>query len=116
MDNTYELMVKNFSKDLGITSSEAIELYYIFLDELKNESIALSDVFQNNDVNMLKRIVHNIKGLTASYKLEKIFMQATKIDSLLKNQFEAGSLILELINDINHEVEGCLNYFKLLGK
>jgi FOG: HPt domain len=73
-----------FMQETGIDNDEIRELYGVFMEELLQEKEKLKTQLGVKDYLKLEKTVHNIKGISGSYKARLIFEPAKLIDLDLK--------------------------------
>ncbi len=86
-----------FSNDLGLNLQQVSELYAELINEF---SLALSELrvsMIEMDLASIKKIIHNLKGLSGNYRITDIYEETTKINDLLKNS-NYNNLELDLNN------------------
>ena len=92
-----------FMTETGIDEDTLIEIYEVFRDELLGEKEKLPACLSRNDYVKLGKIVHNIKGISGSYKAGKVFVQASLIDLDLKEGKYEG--IHQNLSKLTDEIE-----------
>ncbi|WP_088187008.1 Hpt domain-containing protein [Desulfosporosinus sp. FKA] len=91
--------LKGFSDELGLPLKDTAELFSEFIKEIKDELSKAENVLINNNVEELQRINHNIKGISANFKILDLYEQTCKISKTLKNSCDILSLQSQL-NDL----------------
>lgn len=104
-----------FQFEMGLDEPTVIELYGIFAEELEEETNKLGTAMASGDYLQLSRIVHNIKGISASYKAGAALLQAVHIDLLCKGEHwdAVEQKILGFQNILSQTVD---SIWYLLGK
>ncbi len=83
--------IKKFASDLNIDFEEAWNLYSEYLREVKIQITQASAYLQEKDWENLKKVIHNIKGLSSNYRIFNIFTEAEALDKELKNNVEVNA-------------------------
>ncbi|KLU67314.1 hypothetical protein DEAC_c05260 [Desulfosporosinus acididurans] len=91
--------LKGFSDELGLPLKDTAELFSEFIKEIKDELSKAENVLISNNVEELQRINHNIKGISANFKILDLYEQTCKISKTLKNSCDILSLQSQL-NDL----------------
>lgn len=101
--------------ETGLDKDVIKELYQVFLDELLAEKEKLINYLSEKDFIKLGKTVHNIKGISGSFKTGQVFEQASLIDRDTKNgKFEGiGNSLADLTNLIDRAVMDIKRYFKM---
>ena len=74
-----------FIGETGLDEDTIKELYQVFHDEILAEKEKLINAYSQNDFLKLGKTVHNIKGISGSFKVGHVFEQACIIDLDIKN-------------------------------
>lgn len=104
--NYYREIIDNFANELELNFDEAIELYYILTTELNNEITNLKLAINEQNEILIKKIIHNLKGMTINYKLKNLYERSFELDNILKNK-DVGSQknkILKFSDDFTNEI------------
>lgn len=91
---------QEFMDETGIDKETARELYTIFLEELLDQKEGACSAMVDSDFEGLGKIIHNIKGISASYKAWPVHATAKRIDEQLK-QGKQNNLVNELDELVN---------------
>ena len=92
-------------EDLGdITLEEYEEYVQDFIDAMNDDIIKLEDAFGRNDLDIIKEIVHSIKGETANLRLNGICNNAIDIKTCIDNNNGRDKLEM-LIKDLKLKVD-----------
>ena len=75
-----------FIDETGLDENTIKELYQVFHDEILAEKEKLVNSYSQNDLLKLGKTVHNIKGISGSFKAGHVFEQACSIDLDIKNR------------------------------
>lgn len=113
-ENNKTVDVEAFMAETGLDEETAKELYTGFIEEINEEREKLFSKFSTSDFSRLARTVHNIKGISGSYRLQNVFKQAQEIDASLKKNETGGvetaverleNYIEEAVAEIRHHFE-----------
>ncbi|MDQ2084922.1 Hpt domain-containing protein [Herbivorax sp. ANBcel31] len=104
----------SFIDDAGIDRETMKELYEVFLEEVLEEKEKLQYYFFHDNNQMMKKTIHNIKGISGSYKAYEIYDIAKELDEKLKNEEKTKSdfQIEELIKYIEIASQEINLYFE----
>ncbi|WP_088228366.1 Hpt domain-containing protein [Desulfosporosinus sp. FKB] len=91
--------LKGFSDELGLPLKDTADLFSEFITEIKNELSQAENVLTNNNLEELQRINHNIKGISANFKILDLYEQTCKISKVLKSSCDNLSL-QSLLNNL----------------
>ncbi len=87
-----------FMRETGIGEDDLKELYGVFLEELLREKDRLLMHLADKDYDSLRKTVHNVKGISGSYKANVVFEKAGQIGLDIKNgRFETIDAGLEAL-------------------
>jgi len=84
METTFKYDIIGFSDDLGLPLEDIANLYSEFLKEIKSEVCKLKILFNEKDWNSIKIILHNIKGISANYRIIDVYEETAKIHNAIK--------------------------------
>jgi len=73
-----------FLDETGLDKEVTKELYTGLIEEIVQEREKILSELAAMDFGKLARTVHNIKGISGSYKLQYVFKQAGDIDACIK--------------------------------
>lgn len=104
-----------FQTEAGLDEETAKELYSIFVAEMINYKEDLKQFFVAGNYDELKRRVHDIKGVSSSYRAYSIFESALVLDTKLKNNDleNIGEIFLKLLENMKQTVNQIQLYFDL---
>lgn len=103
-----------FMDETGLDDESLKELYIELLEEIDEESKKLLPLLSEGNFTLLGRVVHNIKGISGSYRLQFVYRQAVELNARMKeNKLEGieaeaerlGILIEEAVVEIRHHFE-----------
>lgn len=109
--------IKGLQQELEIDISDLATLFSSYINEMQSEIAELYKYLSDGDFNMLQRVVHNIKGVSANLWIEDVQKLASDFGDMLKrgDTFESGSqisLLLRTINEAQYEIR---KYFSQYG-
>lgn len=73
--------IMGFVEETGLDGDMPEELYHVFYDELSKERERTAQFYAEKKYLELTGTVHNIKGISASYKAPLVFEQAEQVDA-----------------------------------
>jgi HPt (histidine-containing phosphotransfer) domain-containing protein len=117
MESNCRYDLTGFSNDLGLPIEDIADLFSDLIKEINSEIFKIKIFLNEKDLEELKRINHNIKGISANYRIHDIHEETLKISNALKN----GNVkdIEALINDFfvisENAVSEIASYFKQKG-
>lgn len=86
MDNSINRYdIAGLAGELELELSDLVDLFAGYISEMKEEVSEMRKFLNQNDFEMLQRVVHNIKGVSANLNIKDVFKEAEKFDILLKN-------------------------------
>ncbi|MFZ5354260.1 MAG: Hpt domain-containing protein [Bacillota bacterium] len=85
MEKSYEIDLKSFAEDLEVDITDLRDLFIVYINEMKEEIIAVNKMLQEGNWLMLQRTAHNIKGVSLNLNLHEMFEAADKLDKCLKS-------------------------------
>ena len=103
-----EYEIECFAKELEVEIGEIANLFASYFEEMKEEILEMKDSVVQSDWSMLKRIIHNVKGVSANLNVSDVFEAAAALDARLKDNetSDAGVHVEKIIGLINNaEVE-----------
>ena len=88
--------IKGFSEDLGLPVEDIANLYSEFLDEISLEILELRKLIVEKDWEAVRKIIHNMKGLSVNFRIIDIYRESVKIHNALKiNSFDGVEPMLD---------------------
>lgn len=108
--------IQGFADSLGLPIEEIAELYNELINELNQEIVKLKEAAAEQDINTVKKILHNIKGVTGNYKIFDIYNETITISNTLK--LDGSHNIDKIINKFSAVSEDAIyeirKFFRLL--
>ncbi|TYQ16679.1 UNVERIFIED_CONTAM: HPt (histidine-containing phosphotransfer) domain-containing protein [Acetivibrio alkalicellulosi] len=100
----------SFVKDVDVDNETMRDLYETFLEEILQERENLKSCLLQNDYTCAGKIIHNIKGISGSYKANELYEIAKNLDLKFKNKITDRSNIqinelLECIQVVCKEIK-----------
>ena len=115
MDFHGDYDITGFTHDLGLTMEEVSKFYAELINEINSAIVELKLIMIKEDLANIKKIIHNIKGVSGNYRISDIYRETTKINDALKNNHYTN-----LEKDLNHlfdvsniAIKEIRNFFKL---
>lgn len=75
---------KAFAEEMMLDEETIRELYGYFSEELAQEACELTTAHEQSDNAWYGRVIHKIKGTSASYHAERLVEQVTRADACIK--------------------------------
>ncbi len=98
--------IDGLAMEFGFDLSTMAELYSEFISEMHEELNDIEKFLSEDNREMVKRTVHNIKGVTANLNIHDIYQEALIFDSLLKKDyFDDADTRLKKLNNILNDAE-----------
>lgn len=92
--------INQFSLDMGIDNLEDISsLYKDYINESYDLVESIQAIIYQSTViqpDILEKIVHNLKGVSANLYVEAVYQQAARLDDYLKSQNDTLAVTNEL--------------------
>jgi len=109
--------IDGLAKELEVDLEDILGLYASYFEEMNSSITELETNNSQENWAMLQRAIHNIKGVSANLRIEDVFVEAEKLDHLLKaNSYsEAGDYIKSIIKLIEKAEQDVKNYFNEFG-
>ena len=85
-DNTSRYDIQGLADELEADISDIAVLFLNYIGEMKEEVGSIQDFLSKKDWNMLQRVVHNIKGVSANLHIDDVYKAAAEFDADLKHQ------------------------------
>lgn len=104
-----------FIQETGIDEETSKELYEVFVEELLQEKEKLIAQHLVKDYEKLGRTVHNVKGVSGSYKAHFVYESAKVIDLCIKGrEYEGVEQEFDgLIKAIGNAIDDIRLHFKI---
>lgn len=100
-----------FKEDLGLDYDTLKDLYMVFVEELIQEREKVNSHLILHEVEIIRKSVHNIKGIASSYRAILVFESARDLDVKLKLQdFEELNSFVE---DLNKRIDEAVKELKI---
>ena len=84
MDFHGDYDITGFTHDLGLTMEEVSKFYAELINEINSAIVELKLLMIKEDLANIKKIIHNIKGVSGNYRISDIYSKTTKINDSLK--------------------------------
>ena len=95
---------KGFQKDLQINTELLKEMYLTFMYELNCNKDSMNRCYQRNDYVWMMKYVHNIKGLSGTYRARKVSRIAEALyHNLRKNEKIIIGYYAQALNEVIDE-------------
>lgn len=96
------IYIDEFIEEMSIEEDTAKDLYFVFIEEMIEECEKLLSGMNNKDIDKIKKSVHNIKGVSGSFKAVKVF----ELSSIINEQFKSNyNIVIEaIINELIKEI------------
>jgi hypothetical protein len=85
MESNCRYDLEGFSNDLGLPIEDIADLFSDLIKEINSEVFKIENFLREKNLEELKRINHNIKGISANYRILDIYEETLKISNALKN-------------------------------
>ena len=79
-DGYTENVLDKIVEDLGLTKSEAAELFVQYLETLPQSIIEMASALENEDFENLKTMAHKLKGASANMRIQKMAQLSEKLE------------------------------------
>lgn len=116
MEHTVRIVdFEAFKVEIGLEEDQLQELYIGYMEELLEEREKLNTQFVNGELIKLGKTVHNIKGISGSYRAEQVFEVAKELDARIKeSKMDEMSIWIERLTNCISAVENEIKqYFDL---
>lgn len=117
MGSTTNINVEVFMCNNDLEIDEAADLYTVLIQELTECINELKKSVKERDIKSTQKNLHNIKGITSSYRLINVY----EIASTIYTQLKAGMIkniedtSNKLIEEVKSEQNRILQYFSNAG-
>ncbi|MDR3587723.1 MAG: Hpt domain-containing protein [Desulfosporosinus sp.] len=96
MDSNCRYDLQGFSDDLGLSIEEVANLFSDLIIEIKSEIYKMKIYLNEKDLEELRRVNHNIKGISANYRILDIYKETHTISDALKiGDFQALKILYQ---------------------
>lgn len=114
MNSNCRYDLNGFSNDLGLPIEDIADLYYDLIAEINSEISKAKTFLYEKNLNELKQINHNIKGITANYRILDLYEETIKIsNALTKGDFKNIEFLFNNFFAISdNAVKEVAKYFK----
>lgn len=105
-------------EELEVRIDDIVPLFSSYYTEMREELVNMLACLSKSDWDMLRRIVHNVKGVSANLRIEDVFNTCVEFEDKLKdgNSVQADkyiNLLLEIMNDSEHSVRSYFQKFNI---
>ena len=109
--------ISDFINEMGVSSEDIAVLFDQYFQEMNEEIHVIQKLLIENSLDMLQKVIHNVKGVSANLGIYDVQEKAVIIDIKLKNKDndDLGSQVNELeilIEEAHREVQ---SYFIGIG-
>ncbi len=96
---------KAFEEDMGLDKVVLSELYHCFAEELQQDLINMEDAVRQRDFSTYARLIHKIKGTSASFRAEELKVLVTEVDKQCKMKqenavYEQNPNVMKAVQDV----------------
>lgn len=105
--------IQEFQEEMEVDIEMAQELYEVFIEELLTEKETLLPYFRRGEIIDLENTMHNIKGISGSYRAWAVFKMAEEIYEQLKNRDieNMEDMLIRFRDLINETIKEIKKYF-----
>ena len=90
MDSNCRYDLEGFANDLGLTIEEVADLFFDLINEMNSEIYKIKTFLKEKNLDELKRVNHNVKGISANYRILDIYEETQTIsDALRQGDFQS---------------------------
>lgn len=108
-DNVSLVDFNKFRAEIGVDDETLKELYAFFLEELIQQKENMKVQIEIEEV---KKILHNIKGISGNYKVIKVYELSSKVYDELRIKGKYYSELNYMINKIEKLIDEAINEIK----
>ena len=108
-DNVSLVDFNKFRTEIGVDDETLKELYEFFLEELIQQKENMKVQIEIEEV---KKILHNIKGISGNYKVIKVYELSSKVYDELRIKGKDYSELNYMINKIEKLIDEAINEIK----
>lgn len=84
MDGIVKYDIEGFARELGVSLGDVALLFLNYINEMHEEVSSMQACLQEGNLDMLQRVVHNIKGVSGNLTIQDVYTYASEFDTLLK--------------------------------
>ncbi|MDP4095141.1 MAG: Hpt domain-containing protein [Bacillota bacterium] len=117
MEQLFKYDIEGLAKELDVEIDEILVLFMNYISEMNDEIKSMKLYFANKDWNMLERIIHNIKGVSANLSINDVYQTAAAFDLQLKQgkTEDAGNEVSKLEETILSAKDEIIKFFTIKG-
>ncbi|MCX8132054.1 MAG: Hpt domain-containing protein [Clostridia bacterium] len=102
--------IEGLAEGLGVSIEDISGLFASYFNEMQGEINDMRQFLECSDWDMLERVVHNVKGVSANLGITDVFEEAERFDVLLKSRETKNSAkyvdsLEQLINSAKEEIK-----------
>ncbi|WP_035284536.1 MULTISPECIES: Hpt domain-containing protein [unclassified Clostridium] len=113
MDRNTKYDITGFTIELGLNLEEVYVLYAELISEINSAISEIKFLIDKKDITKIKKIIHNLKGVSGNYRITDVYMETSRINDMLKSE-NYNNLELDLNNLFNicdMAIKQIKNYF-----
>lgn len=111
-DNVSLVDFNKFRTEIGVDDETLKELYEFFLQELIQQKENMKVQIEKEEIKEVKKILHNIKGISGNYKAIKVYELSSKVYDELRVKGKDYSELNYMINKIEKLIDEAINEIK----
>jgi len=108
-ENVSVVDFNKFRNELEIDDETLKELYTVFLDELIMQKYYMKTQIEKRELDELKKTMHNIKGISGNYRVNKVWELSSRIYDDLKIEGRSNNELNYLINKIEKLIDEAID-------
>lgn len=86
MESKYRYDIEGFAEELGISVQEISDLYSDFIESVAGEVKKIEELSKKEDWYEIKKVFHDIKGVSGNYRIMDVCDEASEINNILRNE------------------------------
>ncbi|EKQ50371.1 MAG: Hpt domain-containing protein [Clostridium sp. Maddingley MBC34-26] len=113
LDRNTKYDITGFTIELGLNLEEVYVLYAELISEINSAISEIKFLIDKKDITKIKKIIHNLKGVSGNYRITDVYMETSRINDMLKSE-NYNNLELDLNNLFNicdMAIKQIKNYF-----
>ncbi|WP_297417576.1 Hpt domain-containing protein [Clostridium sp.] len=113
MDYNTKYDITGFTIELGLSLEEVYVLYAELISEINSAISEIKFLIDKKDITKIKKIIHNLKGVSGNYRITDVYVETSRINDMLKFE-NYNNLELDLNNLFNicdMAIKQIKNYF-----
>lgn len=100
--------VDTFKRETGVGDSVLKELYESFINEMTKTKTELQEYIIREDWKQIKKVIHDIKGVSSNFKIKKMTDCTKEIEGSFKDLDKTNETLIDKLTELIRLIDSTL--------